>query len=79
MNWQEGESVAAKPPSEWLDESLTEEEKQVVVLLRHQKEMLLDDLSWQSQIALGKLASLLLTLELRGLVKALPGKRFTLA
>jgi DNA processing protein len=40
--------------------------------------MLLDDLSWQSQIALGKLASLLLTLELRGVVKALPGKRFTL-
>ena len=79
MNWQEGDPAAGKPQPDWPDASLTEEEKQVVVLLRHQKEMLLDDLSWQSQIALGKLASLLLTLELRGVVKALPGKRFTLA
>jgi DNA processing protein len=36
--------------------------------------MLMDDLSWQAQIPIGKLASLLLTLELQGLVKALPGK-----
>jgi DNA processing protein len=79
MNWQEGAPAAGKTQPDWPDESLTEEEKQVVLLLRHQKEMLLDDLSWQSQIALGKLASLLLTLELRGVVKALPGKRFMLA
>lgn len=77
MNWQET-STAKKEPEWQEDPSLSEEEKQVITLLRHQKEMPIDQLSWQSQIALGKLASLLLNLELRGMVKALPGKRFTL-
>ncbi len=76
MNWQETTKVNQEPL--WQEDlSLTEEERQVITLLRHQKEMPIDELSWQSQITLGKLASLLLNLELRGLVKALPGKRFT--
>lgn len=54
---------------------ITEEESQVVALLR-QSDMHIDDLSWQSQIPMGRLASLLLNLEFRGFVRSLPGKKY---
>lgn len=58
--------------------SLTEEESQVIALLKAKREMLLDDLSWQSQIPLSRLASLLLNLEFQGVINAMPGKKFML-
>jgi DNA processing protein len=79
MNWdvtadENKNSNLAKHPEP--DPSLSEEEKKVLQLLRLNKEMLLDELSWQSQIPLNQLASVLLNLELSGYVKALPGKKF---
>ncbi|MES2734058.1 MAG: DNA-processing protein DprA [Bacteroidota bacterium] len=56
----------------------TEEESQVIALLRTQNEMLMDELSWKSQIPVNRMASLLLNLEFQGIVKALPGKKFVL-
>lgn len=76
MNWQENAPVSAKPTMVLPD--LSAEEKQVVTLLASHKEMLMDELSWQAQLPIGQLASLLLNLELQGVVKALPGKKFTL-
>jgi DNA processing protein len=38
----------------------------------------MDDISWKTQIPISLLASLLLGLELQGLVKAMPGKKFSL-
>jgi DNA processing protein len=38
--------------------------------------LLIDELSWKSQIPLNQLASHLLNLEFRGYIKALPGKKF---
>jgi len=46
------------------------------VLTQESKPMLLDMLSWHSQIAVNKLAGVLLNLELKGLVRSLPGKRY---
>lgn len=59
-------------------EHLDGEAKEVVNFLKSADSILLDDLSWQSQIPLARLASLLLTLEFDGIVKSLPGKKYKL-
>lgn len=58
--------------------AFTDEEAQVITLLRTNNEMQIDDLSWQSNISLNRLAGLLLNLEFQEIVRALPGKKFTL-
>jgi len=81
MNWSE-EARARKPApvSDWsANPDLSEAEKSILNLLKTRQEMLMDDLSWQAQIPINQLASLLLTLELQGLIKSLPGKKFALA
>ena len=54
------------------------EEKEILTLLQANTEIMIDELSWKSQIPASRLASLLLTLEFQGLIKALPGKKFKL-
>lgn len=77
MNWEKGPASPKK--ASVLDiSSLSAEEKQIVDLLRQTKDMIMDDISWKTQIPVGHLASMLLNLELQGFVKALPGKKFTL-
>lgn len=83
LNWDqsethpsEGQLRKAKGTTLPLPVDFTEEESQVVALLRQQTDMHIDDLSWKSQLPLGKLASLLLNLEFRGFVRTLPGKRY---
>ena len=67
-------------PKPFIADSLTftGEESQVIALLRIRHEMLMDELSWQTQIPVSRLASLLLSLEFQGVIKALPGKKFVL-
>ena len=61
------------------DRDLTSDENTVVELLaKHNNEMIIDELSWKSQLPVNKLASLLLHLEFKGYIKSLPGKRFKL-
>ena len=54
------------------------EKKIMGVLQQNFEGILIDDLSWKSQIPLNQIASHLLNLEFRGYVKALPGKKFIL-
>lgn len=76
MNWEKKSKPKAIP---LLDLSaLSEEEKQVITLLQQNKEMLIDDISWKAQIPVSLLASLLLGLELQGMVKSMPGKKYSL-
>ncbi|GAB2650646.1 DNA-processing protein DprA [Emticicia sediminis] len=56
----------------------TDEEAQVISHLRTHGEMQIDELSWQTQVPLNRLASLLLNLEFQGIIKAMPGKKFGL-
>ncbi len=83
MGW--GDDATTKPRNSALKEDwstnpgLTEPEKSILNLLKSRSDMLIDDLSWQAQIPINQIASLLLTLELQGLIKSLPGKKFTLA
>ncbi|HEX8549622.1 MAG TPA: DNA-processing protein DprA [Cytophagaceae bacterium] len=54
------------------------DEKEILTLLHDNTEIMIDELSWKSQIPASRLASLLLTLEFQGLIKVLPGKKFKL-
>ena len=38
----------------------------------------IDELAWKSQVQVNELASQLLTLEFKGLIKSLPGKKYKL-
>lgn len=79
MNWDQPlagtfTKAAASTPSVALN--FTEDESQVVALLRQYPDMHIDDLSWRTQISMGQLASLLLNLEFQGVIRSLPGKKY---
>ncbi len=80
MNWESGNSTNKKK-SKIIDlESLSPEEKVVMITIQDNREEIpLDELSWKSQIPLNKLAALILNLEFKGLVKSLPGKKYKVA
>lgn len=73
MNWETGEA----PPKK-IKFQLTMEEANIVNWLAKEKTQI-DMLSLKTQIPMSRLSALLLEMEFKGLVKALPGKRFTLA
>ena len=54
------------------------DEQKVLQVLLQTKEEHMDNLSWKAQVPVSLLASVLLGLEFKGVVKALPGKRFSL-
>jgi DNA processing protein len=81
MNWDnESKGTAkARPREAEIDLSqFTQEEGQVIAYLRTHGETQIDTLSWQTQIPINRLASLLLNLEFQGFVKAMAGKKFGL-
>ncbi|HEV7347206.1 DNA-processing protein DprA [Telluribacter sp.] len=83
IGWNRAESKIPDPASTSPDsvpvfDGFTQEEGQVLSLLKRQGTMQLDDLSWQSGLHLGKLATLLLNLEFQGMVRSLPGKKYAL-
>ncbi|WP_186756879.1 DNA-processing protein DprA [Echinicola salinicaeni] len=55
------------------------EEQTILKLLSDNQELEIDNLSWQSQIPVSQLASLLLNLEFQGLIKSFPGKKYGLS
>ena len=81
MNWDPADENKS-PATESYDRSdFSDEETRIIDALIHHsvnREALIDDLSWKSQIPVNRLASLLLTLEFKGVVKSLPGKKFKL-
>jgi DNA processing protein len=56
----------------------TDDEAQVISILREKKEIQIDELAWISQLHMNKLASLLLNLEFQGIVKSMAGKKYGL-
>jgi DNA processing protein len=79
MRWNQEAAVPKLVKQLTLPDHFTQEESQIVALLRQHGELQVDQLAWHSQIHPGKLASLLLNLELQGYLKTLPGKRLSLA
>ncbi|WP_114778893.1 DNA-processing protein DprA [Botryobacter ruber] len=80
LNWDlEDEAQVRNAKKALLNtDDFTPDELRVVQVLQQSKEEHMDNLSWKAQVPVSQLASLLLTLEFRGIVKAMPGKRFAL-
>ena len=80
LNW-DIENPKARPSKvekaiDW--SRFSEDESKVLRLLHEKTEMQIDNLSFESNVPLNRLASLLLNLEFQDLVKTLPGKKFRL-
>jgi DNA processing protein len=57
--------------------TMTEDEKRIFKTISESPEGLpIDEISWKTKIPLNKLAGILLGMELNGVVKSLPGKRY---
>ncbi|GAB3201297.1 DNA processing protein [Pontibacter aydingkolensis] len=81
LNWDLQDEAAAKKvkqPSVFSPEEFTPDELKVLQVLQQNGEEQMDNLSWKSQIPVSMLASVLLGLEFKGIVKAKPGKKFAL-
>ncbi len=77
MNWE----VATLPPKKkaaFSLEGFEPEEQIILALLLEKSPCTIDELSWKSNIAVSQLASLLLTLEFKGIIQSLPGKLYRL-
>jgi len=81
LNWDVEDKLASKKAAAIpaLDPAdYTPEEMQVLQVLLQSGEEHMDNLSWKSQVPVSQLASVLLALEFKGMVKAIPGKRFAI-
>jgi len=81
LNWDLENASAAKvraasvafDPAEYNPDEL-----KVLQVLQQTREEQMDNLSWKAQVPVSLLASVLLGLEFKGVVKAMPGKKFML-
>ena len=58
---------------------LSEDERQLIELIKKQPNIGLDTIHYETQIPLAQLTTTLLNLEFKGVIKPLPGKKFILA
>ena len=77
MRWDDLDKTKALQPKLFTDLS---DNEQVVIRILQQSEggVLIDALSYQTQLNHSAIASLLLTLEFKGMIRSLPGKRYTI-
>lgn len=78
MNWHAGETDQRKEEPLILDAYEPSEQTILKVLLEHNNQMIIDELSWRSALPVSQLASLLLGLEFKGVIVTLPGKVYKL-
>ncbi|HEV7381337.1 MAG TPA: DNA-processing protein DprA [Dyadobacter sp.] len=75
---QSNKVVALKPELNLSFDGFTQDEGQVLSLLKQKGSMQIDEISWQSGMNLNKLAALLLNLEFQGMIRSMPGKKYSL-
>ncbi|MDF7811695.1 DNA-processing protein DprA [Hymenobacter sp. YC55] len=80
LNWDSALQFHGKHKGPAIHNSadFTPAEFSVIEVLQATKEEHIDNLAWKTQLPMHQVASLLLGLEFQNVVKALPGKRFTL-
>jgi len=78
LNWDIEPNTAKKPIQKQLFVELSDEQQSIVDFLNENGKELLDIISLKTSIPIYKLSPLLLELELKGIVKPLPGKQFEL-
>lgn len=79
LNWdlQINENAKINNREIEIPKNLNDFEKKVLTQIIADKSIQIDELSWKTQIDMSTLSSVLLTLEFEGLIKAMPGKKFT--
>jgi DNA processing protein len=80
IGWADGDSISPKESlKNWKESDFSQEEWLIITALKEAGgDGLLDELSWRTQLAVSQVANHLLQLEFRGLIRALPGKRYRL-
>jgi DNA processing protein len=73
MNWQAG-SKPVKKESFSLNSYDANEQVVLKIMIENNNQIMIDELSWKSNIAVSQLASILLGLEFKGIISSLPGK-----
>jgi len=77
MRWEkDANQKAAIQQQLFID--LSQKEQSIVDILKQEEDINIDKLTYQSEASPSEMASLLLSLEFKGLIKSLPGKRYTL-
>ncbi|HEX8038308.1 MAG TPA: DNA-processing protein DprA [Chryseosolibacter sp.] len=77
MNWDIGAKPAKAEPV--ILEGYTQDEQLVIkTLLDNNKQLMIDEVSWKTNLPISQLASILLSLEFKGLIASLPGKVYKL-
>lgn len=75
----EAENIELSKKSDLQPEDFNQEEWAIITALKTAGgSLIIDEISWSSQVPLSKLAGILLSLEFKGILRALPGKRFAL-
>ncbi len=78
MRWSlSSKKETAQPAVTIID--LTEKELPIYTLLSNNATLQIDELSWRSNLPISVLASILLEMEFKGILKSMPGKRYKLA
>jgi DNA processing protein len=76
LGWGGAEKAIVAPPLSF--DGFTQDEGQVLALLKQHGIIQIDELAWHSGMHLNRLATLLLNLEFQGMVRSLPGKKYAL-
>lgn len=76
LNWSHKKSP--QPLQTSLFDDLTEAESEVLGLLTNQEALTADQISASTQLPISRLSSILLSLEIRGVIRCLPGNIFSL-
>ena len=77
MNWDAHTKPVKKEPVS-LEGFSSEEQRIIQALLDNQKQLMIDEISWKTNLPISQIASLLLTLEFKGIITSLPGKIYKL-
>ena len=80
LNWdQENTPLPTAQKEPQINVEIDEEERKVVDILTKKTEAILfDSLSWHTHMPVNKLASVLLSLEFKGIIRSLPGRKYQL-
>ena len=78
LNWDIKEDGLVKNRDQSLESFSTEERLIIDLLTSEKKGLEIDKLAWKSHLTVNQLASVLLSLEFNGIIKALPGKKYQL-
>ncbi|HEY3403466.1 MAG TPA: DNA-processing protein DprA [Ohtaekwangia sp.] len=78
MNWDINPNASAKKQSPTLDTFEPHEQHVIRTLQINNNQLMIDELSWRTDLPVSQLASILLGLEFKGVLTSLPGKVYKL-